>query len=943
MKTFQSLPLLALLVFFSLQACAPLQEARYSLFPAAWAPWTDGLPLQSLAHTSPSETSEIIVGQSWDDPNTFIWQGIPSERWVQGDSHPLSEVSELNLQPEGISIIALSPENHVPVWFIQDLSIEDLAVSISTPVESLYKFGALTMHVIATEETFARLTGDIAQDALFVVEFGRWTLMSTHSQALEWVVGAFTKTHPRAHHVTNKQDSGIVYTLQPWGSWLAGLLDFVHRPFITLVTSQLGNWSVEHLSAQEYTMNDEVTPQIQLKGHYQARRVEPANDPSTPSESWLAEMIHNPGFALRLHQFLPEDAAGFAIVHSPLMETTRWAPWVGHGGTNVATPLDSTLMSIAPLLEGAREEFSAETGLILFSESGLDASSEWVHLRAIENPDRIQDLFETLVDETLADREGSLYVFNRGWPVLWLGAQPALEAMIRQESTPSSISQRLWVRITDQAIIMANRPGLVRSIPTRASRNSMGAWVEETLGDNMSPVTFVAGGVFEDLNQFIGPWRRELSNSLPSSWLRQERILFIGKPSDEANRNGSSGGEILSQTWEATIELSEQQPRGWENRWIYPLPRTTLTHSPKLQDVGGSSRFEVLYSTRGGAVGMLASDGTQLLQLSTGVDTPIGEPLTFDWYGTQQEIIFQAAGRKVYAWDPNGRLLPGFPIQLEEEITTPLSLGDVDGNGLPDMLLGTGDGQVWILDGRGNPLPGWPQQVLSTQREPIHLIPGTGGLTSSVMTLNENALYVWNHEGELLPEYPIFMDAPFTGGASVNLSASSVALASLDGQVYELDIQTDGQSSPSLVLVDTLQIVTEARQGTLLPSLSSVGSYTAFTSNFGYVFVHDTQRDTLYTTKMPGDASTDGAAILLEWEEKTLVVAATQSGQALAWELPGLQPLNILPPGRIESFTFGDVEQDGDIEWVVKTPAGIQTWTLYPPTTDTVVLDTLMQ
>lgn len=934
MKTFRSLPLLALLVFFSLQACAPLQEARYSLFPAAWAPWTDGLPLQSLAHTSPSETSEIIVGHSWDDPNTFIWQGIPSERWVQGDSHPLSEVSELNLQPEGISIIALSPENHVPVWFIQDLSIEDLAVSISTPVESLYKFGALTMHVIATEETFARLTGDIAQDALFVVEFGRWTLMSTHSQALEWVVGAFTKTHPRAHLVTNKQDSGIVYTLQAWGSWLAGLLDFVHRPFITLVTSQLGNWSVEHLSAQEYTMDDEVTPQIQLKGHYQARRVDSANDPSTPSESWLAEMIHNPGFALRLHQFLPEDAAGFAIVHSPLMETTRWAPWVGHGGTNVATPLDSTLMSIAPLLEGAREEFSAETGLILFSESGLDASSEWVHLRAIENPDRIQDLFETLVDETLADREGSLYVFNRGWPVLWLGAQPALEAMIRQESTPSSISQRLWVRITDQAIIMANRPGLVRSIPTRASRNSMGAWVEETLGDNMSPVTFVAGGVFEDLNQFIGPWRRELSNSLPSSWLRQERILFIGKPSDEANRNGSSGGEILSQTWEATIELSEEQPRGWENRWIYPLPRTTLTHSPKLQDVGGSSRFEVLYSTRGGAVGMLASDGTQLLQLSTGVDTPIGEPLTFDWYGTQQEIIFQAAGRKVYAWDPNGRLLPGFPIQLEEEITTPLSLGDVDGNGLPDMLLGTGDGQVWILDGRGNPLPGWPQQVLSTQREPIHLIPGTGGLTSSVMTLNENALYVWTHEGELLPEYPIFMDAPFTGGASVNLSASSVALASLDGQVYELDIQTDGQSSPSLVLVDTLQIVTEARQGTLLPSLSSVGSYTAFTSNFGYVFVHDTQRDTLYTTKMPGDASTDGAAILLEWEEKTLVVAATQSGQALAWELPGLQPLNILPPGRIESFTFGDVEQDGDIEWVVKTPAGIQTWTLYPPTTD---------
>jgi len=942
MKTFRSLPLWALLVF-SLQACAPVQEARYSLFPAAWAPWTDGLPKQSLAHFTPSETSELYIGRSWDDPRTFIWEGIPSERWVQGDGHPLSDVSELNLQPEGISIIALSPENHVPVWFIQDLSIEDLTSSLSTPVESLYEFGSLTMSVIANEETFARLTGDIAQDALFVVEFGRWTLMSTHSQALEWVVGAFTKTHPRAHNVTNKQGPGVVYTLEAWGSWLAGLLDFVHRPFITLVTSQLGSWTVEHLSAQEYPMDDEVTPQIQLKGDYQAKKVDSADNPSTPSETWLAEMIHNPGFPLRLHQFLPEDAAGFAIAHSPLMETTRWAPWVSRGGTNVGTPLDSTLISLAPLLDGAHEDFSAETGLILFSESGLDASSEWVHLRALENPDRIQDLFETLVDETLADREGSLYVFNRGWPVLWLGAQPALEAMIQQGSTPSSISQRLWVRITDQAILMANRPGLVQSIPTRASRNSMGAWVEQTLGENVSEVTFVAGGVFEDLNQFIGPWRRELSNSLPSSWLRQERILLIGKPSSEANRNGSSNGEILSQTWEATIELSEDQQRGWENRWIYPLPRTTLTHSPKLQDIGGSSRLEVLYSTRGGAVGMLASDGTQLLQLSTGVDNPIGEPKIFDWYGTQQEIIFQAAGRKVYAWDPNGRLLPGFPIQLEEEITTPLSLGDVDGNGLPDMLLGTGDGRVWVLDGRGNPLPGWPQQVLSTQREPIHWIPGTGGLTSSVMTINENALYVWNHEGELLPEYPSFMDAPFSGGASVDLETSRVVLASRDGQVFEYDIQVDGQSSPSLVLADTLQIVTEARQGTLLASLSSAGSYTAFTSNFGYVFIHDAQRDTLYTTKMPGDASTDGAAILLEWEDQVLVVGATQSGQALAWSLPGLQPLDILPPGRIESFTFGDVEQDGDIEWVVKTPAGIQTWTLFPPVTETAMPDTLTQ
>jgi hypothetical protein len=910
-----------------------------------------------MAHLSPSSEEER-VGTSWSAPSAFLWEGLPSERWVQGENHPLAEIAQLNLLPEGVALIALSPEHQVPVWYVEGVTLDQLQANLSTPIEPLYQFGSRTMHVIASEETFARFTGDIAQDALFMVEFGRWTLLSTHSQALEWAVGAFTKTHPRISFEapSDKLNSGI-YSFDAWSTWLAGMVDYVHRPLMAGLTEQLGHWVLDRAVTQERDeeyINGDI---VRLRGLYQGKSHsqrmgqdqdkraqdyvgDKQNGIAIASSAWMASMIHHQGFIPSLHQLIPEDAAGFALAHAPVMETNRWASWLGNQKSSSGLPLDSTLLAVAPMLDGVREDLRSETGIILFSESGLDASSEWVHLRSIERSNRIEELFEELVDNTLADREDGLYVFERGWPVVWLGAQPALQSMIQKGVTPATLSQRLWVRVTNNALVMANRPGLVQSIPTRASSQSLGSWIEEN--DEVEPqeVTFIAGGRFDDLNRFIQPWQRDLSRSLPESWLRQERFLWIGKPVQSDDGRVVSRGDTqketsaITQAWEVIIELSEDQDKGWENRWLYPLSRTTLTQAPSLLDIGGSGRLEVLYSTEGGAVGMLASDGTQLLQLSTGVDIPIGPPLTYDWYGTNQEIIFQAAGRRIYAWDPNGRLLPSFPLQLEEEITTPLTLGDVDGNGLPDLLLGTGDGQIWVLDGRGNPLPGWPQQVLSTQREPIYLIPGSGSASSSVMTVNENALYMWNREGESLPEYPSFAAAPFSGGARVDLTEGEVVLTSLDGQVFDYKIQTEEGGSPSLTIVDTLQVIQESRQGTLLPSLSSNGPYTALTTNFGYVFVHDQRLDTLYTTRMPGNATAEGAATILDLEDQSVVVATTESGQASVWSLPDLRRLDILPPGRIESFTFGDVEQDGDLEWVAKTPAGIQAWTIYPEKVD---------
>ena len=61
----------------------------------------------------------------------------------------------------------------------------------------------------------------------------------------------------------------------------------------------------------------------------------------------------------------------------------------------------------------------------------------------------------------------------------------------------------------------------------------------------------------------------------------------------------------------------------------------------------------------------------------------------------------QAAGTKIYAWNTNGLLLPQFPIEVGEEITTPLLVTDVLRNGIPELVIGTVARSVHVLDGRG--------------------------------------------------------------------------------------------------------------------------------------------------------------------------------------------------------------------------------------------------
>jgi subtilisin family serine protease len=86
------------------------------------------------------------------------------------------------------------------------------------------------------------------------------------------------------------------------------------------------------------------------------------------------------------------------------------------------------------------------------------------------------------------------------------------------------------------------------------------------------------------------------------------------------------------------------------------------------------------------------------------------------------EVVFGAADQMIYALNGRGRTLPGWPVLARDgdyaaKILSSPAIGDLDGDGSPDVVEGTAEaygstpntsGRVYAFDVHGQPLPGWP-------------------------------------------------------------------------------------------------------------------------------------------------------------------------------------------------------------------------------------------
>ncbi|RMF45386.1 MAG: VCBS repeat-containing protein, partial [Anaerolineae bacterium] len=167
-----------------------------------------------------------------------------------------------------------------------------------------------------------------------------------------------------------------------------------------------------------------------------------------------------------------------------------------------------------------------------------------------------------------------------------------------------------------------------------------------------------------------------------------------------------------------------------------------------------------------------------------------GSPTVADLDGDGTlEILTAGYGGCVRAWHADGSPVAGYPLDTTgagctgDRINGPLAVADINNDGILEIAAGTrglsnqpGErGKVYIWQANGTLLPGWPQEMdwnstYSTGRAEVYsvafgrmlsgnqfqVVAGTSNNAANNGDFNQDTrnLYAWNPDGTLLPGYP---------------------------------------------------------------------------------------------------------------------------------------------------------------------------------------------
>lgn len=119
------------------------------------------------------------------------------------------------------------------------------------------------------------------------------------------------------------------------------------------------------------------------------------------------------------------------------------------------------------------------------------------------------------------------------------------------------------------------------------------------------------------------------------------------------------------------------------------------------------------------------------------------------------EIVVGSDNHKVYAWKPDGTLMPGWPVTTGDAVRSSPALADIDGDGRLDVIVGSYDNKVYIWNYNGSLLAGWPAVTGSV----VYSSPAVGDIDGDqrpeiIVGSFDNNVYAWNADGTLVRGWP---------------------------------------------------------------------------------------------------------------------------------------------------------------------------------------------
>lgn len=262
-----------------------------------------------------------------------------------------------------------------------------------------------------------------------------------------------------------------------------------------------------------------------------------------------------------------------------------------------------------------------------------------------------------------------------------------------------------WPRFTDDPAKLFNGSYAIGNL----TGNARPEIVAERLGDI---------GIWGPDGQRIGGWSKHPSFCMAS----------IGLSLAIEDINGDGQNEIILLCRNSGVSLRD---RNGNLLWSWLSPDFAHFHPspPAIGDIDGDGRKEIIFLSSTNIwdrkdIVVLRSDGTMAQGwpkvLSTDAGTFGGPPALVDLDGNGLlDIVVPGDDDKIYAYRGDGTSLPGWPHQTAtgycEFCKNGLAVGNIDGDGKPEILLGNGSGLggnptnylgAWRAD--GTPVAGWP-------------------------------------------------------------------------------------------------------------------------------------------------------------------------------------------------------------------------------------------
>jgi hypothetical protein len=239
--------------------------------------------------------------------------------------------------------------------------------------------------------------------------------------------------------------------------------------------------------------------------------------------------------------------------------------------------------------------------------------------------------------------------------------------------------------------------------------------------------------------------------------------------------------------------------------WVV-VPSPFNYGTPAAADFDGDGRPEVAFGTRSGQIFLVDGDGTTFAGFPKSYPSGqiTGSPAIADLdKDGELEIIFPVRQLlEVHAVNRHGASPPGWParIQINQDFDASPTVADLDGDGFPDVVMSGGTGRVSAWKGQSAALlPGFPVDLALLEPSQSFALRGTpclGDVTGDghpdiIVGTQTGSVYGIGSDGSILPGFPLRAEDNIEGGALLwdidGDGYTNIVFGSVDKRVYAYD------------------------------------------------------------------------------------------------------------------------------------------------------------